>query len=84
MNCNYSIDINGVNLTSAVTHSNPRPAPCNVFGNAHILPIDTTVGQSRLRADMLNAGCIVMPQPEAYLKWKPEAFAVFCKDMSMP
>lgn len=36
--------------------------------------IGTAVAQTRLRGDMLNAGCIVMSQPEAYIQWKPESF----------
>lgn len=37
--------------------------------------IGAAVGQSRLKGDMLNVGMILMAQPEAYIQWKPEAFA---------
>ena len=33
------------------------------------------MAQSRLRSDMLNAGCMVMAIPEAYIQWKPEIYA---------
>ncbi len=37
--------------------------------------IATAVAQAHLRSDLLTVGCIVMTQPEAYLQWKPEAYA---------
>lgn len=37
--------------------------------------VGTAVGQARLRGDMLSVGCVVMTVPEAYLQWKPEAYA---------
>ena len=37
--------------------------------------VGTAVAQSRLRSDMLNAGCMVMAIPEAYIQWKPEIYA---------
>ncbi|WJS85644.1 NAD(P)H-dependent oxidoreductase [Paracoccus sp. TOH] len=37
--------------------------------------IGAAVGQIRLRADMLGMGMVVMSAPEAYVQWKPEAYA---------
>ncbi|WP_199261734.1 NADPH-dependent FMN reductase [Paracoccus binzhouensis] len=37
--------------------------------------IGAAVGQIRLRADMLGVGMVVMSAPEAYIQWKPEAYA---------
>ncbi|KGJ06176.1 NAD(P)H-dependent FMN reductase [Paracoccus halophilus] len=37
--------------------------------------IGTAVGQSHLKSDMLNMGMIVMTRPEAYIQFKPEAYA---------
>ncbi|MFC3568900.1 NADPH-dependent FMN reductase [Paracoccus simplex] len=37
--------------------------------------IGAAVGQIRLRADMLGVGMVVMSAPEAYVQWKPEAYA---------
>lgn len=37
--------------------------------------IGAAVGQLRLKADMLAVGMVMMSAPEAYLQWKPEAYA---------
>ncbi|WP_312525619.1 NAD(P)H-dependent oxidoreductase [Paracoccus sp. (in: a-proteobacteria)] len=36
--------------------------------------IGAAVGQARLRNDLVSLGMIVMPAPEAYIQWKPEAY----------
>lgn len=37
--------------------------------------IGAAVGQARLKTDMLAVGMVMMPTPEAYIQWKPEAYA---------
>lgn len=37
--------------------------------------IGAAVAQSHLKSELLNHNMVVMHQPEAYLQWKPEAFA---------
>ncbi len=36
--------------------------------------LGAAVGQARLRNDLVSVGMIVMPVPEAYIQWKPEAY----------
>lgn len=37
--------------------------------------IGAAVAQAHLKSDMLNLNMVMMHQPEAYIQWKPEAFA---------
>lgn len=37
--------------------------------------IGAAMGQAKLKADMLAVGMVMMCAPEAYVQWKPEAYA---------
>lgn len=37
--------------------------------------IGAAMAQARLKADMLAVGMVMMSTPEAYIQWKPEAYA---------
>ena len=37
--------------------------------------VGTAVAQAHLRSDLISVGAVVMTMPEAYVQWKPDAYA---------
>ena len=37
--------------------------------------VGTAVAQAHLRSDLISVGAVVMTMPEAYIQWKPDAYA---------